>query len=246
MSTRSTERSPYGLRTHAGLAAEAEDAVQAACHRGSDRAERRRRAQSASQADDGRRHASAWTCCAPATPDPSSRSTRFEARASRPPRPSTRNRRRCWPTRSARRCSSSSSDCRRPSGWRSCCTTCSICRSPRSGRSWADRRTPPPSSRPALVAAYGAKLHAACAAIIFSRRRISCTSGGSSTRSLPRHATATSTRCSPRWTAMWCCGSMPPRRAPRRRFAAPGRWPPTHGPSRPMPGSQSSRWWTAR
>ena len=55
------------------------------------------------------------------------------------PTASTPSTRRCWPIRSAWRCSSCSRRCPRRSGSRSCCTTCSPCPSTRSPRSWSAR-----------------------------------------------------------------------------------------------------------
>ena len=70
-----------------------------------------------------------------------------------PARPaSTPSTRRCWPTRSAWRCSWCSRRWRPPSGSPSSCTTCSPCPSTRSPRSWAARRPRPASSRAAPAA----------------------------------------------------------------------------------------------
>ncbi len=84
----------------------------------------------------------AWTCCARAR---SRREQPFDAhvpdpivsRAEGGAIPSTR---RCWPTRSASRCSWCSMPSRPPNGSPSCCTTCSACLSTRSRRSSGARR----------------------------------------------------------------------------------------------------------
>ena len=102
--------------------------------------------------------------------------------ASRGSTPSTK---RCWPTRSASRCSWCSKRWLPPSGSRSCCTTCSTCPSTRSRRSSGARRPRRGSSRAAPAAG--------CRERPRSPTPIAPASARSSTPSSPPRAAATST-----------------------------------------------------
>lgn len=92
---------------------------------------------------------------------------------------------RCWPNRSASRCSWCSKSLRLPNVSRSCCTTCSPCFSTRSLPSWGALQRRPDSSRAAPVAG--------CTERPRSAIPISPRKGESLMRSLPPYAAVIST-----------------------------------------------------
>ena len=107
----------------------------------------------------------------------------------------------CLLTRSAWLCWWCWTPWRQPSGSPSCCTTCSPFRSRRSPRSWAERQSPPASSRAVPVGG--------CSRTLPSPMRLPPLSARWSPRSLPPRARGTSPRCFGCSIPTWSCGPMP-------------------------------------